>query len=220
MHARPRAGSDPAPRRRALDYSVRGASHSAGDRGSAGEREDPTCRVLAAARRRLRYRDASHVGRLVARQRASTVRLLLRRQHRLSVAVMSLLAASALVLLPCVAEAVEQLHARPQSASDTQPSPRLHRLVADESLERAPKMLIQSGGSLPSEYYAERGFTHQLVGSVAPFASYTTVRGSPFVQGSAAEKWRSEQVAKTRAQIAANAALGIKTGRTGGRSAR
>ncbi len=73
------------------------------------------------------------------------------------------------------------------------------------------KMLIQSGGSLSSEYYAERGFTHQLVGSVAPFASYSGVPGSPFVSGSAAEKWRSEEIAKTQAEIAANTAAGIET---------
>ena len=54
---------------------------------------------------------AARFGRAVAWQRGSTVRLLLR-QRRRSVDVMSLLAAFALVLVPCGAEVAEQLHAR------------------------------------------------------------------------------------------------------------
>jgi hypothetical protein len=90
-----------------------------------------------------------------------------------------------------------------------------HILKVDDPPERTPagsKMLIQSGGSaFPSEYYAARGFTHQLVGSVAPFASYSGVPGSPFVPGSVAEKWRGEQIKETQARIAANTAAGMET---------
>ena len=95
------------------------------------------------------------------------------------------------------------------------PRPAPHILKVDGRPDLTPagsKMLIQSGGSaFPSEYYAARGFTHQLVGSVAPLASYSGVPGSPFVPGSDAEKWRVEQIKETQAKIAANTAAGMET---------